>query len=919
MHTNLLKKAGAISLAAAMALCAVPYSAFAAGTGAPGETDSSKSDNNRKAQNDLGDHDTIDVNAKGSLHIYKYDTTSAEAADVYHEGDIKATGQEDTKVSDKLKDFAIQGVEFTYLKVGDIETYSKTDASTDTGSQVVVVYEIPTKLQQILNSTGQLPATGACPADGGNGPYVMTAANNVATPCSKTGVLHYDSTQLSNALKAILDSDNITAKNALESYLTDYKTEATDDDDVAVNEAAGAEAVTGKLVTDKKGEAKAENLPLGLYLIVETRVPEEVTSTVNPWLVTLPFTNTVVDNGPDAKHGGSNSKTGNEALTNDGGTPSGGTTDSNVGGDYWLYNFYAYPKNQTGNPTVDKSVRNSYNTETISENKGRKNDGVDSADSYTSALAGITAASLEGNIQNEAKKNVTKPIVVYNSSDGKNTADTSDAAYVANRGGYTVNNQQSGGGANYSKDFAYGDITTASEGDVLDYIIVSKLPHITSKATYLSQYTFTDTLGKGITYNNDPRIAIYNNKDDAAVNNTKNAVEIWEYSENNNTTPSTPTGYFGKNYVEITRDSTKTGETRLIVSMTENGLKRINHEENDASSNSVTDPNKGLSDYYMVLYYTATLESNDQVTLGDNGNQNDVQLTWSRTNNDFYNSLQDRNYVYSYGVDLTKTLAGTGGDLSKVQFKLYNTTDAYYIIAQEDATTKGLYNVTGKTKSKAEATTLIPNPETGKIFVKGLEADKYDLTEVKTDDGYTLLKDQIVIDIKGTERDVKASVAGTVGLTEANAQNIIQNYGTGIKNEDGQLVNAAKTDVTANSPKGQDANQSIDRVVAPGEANSEIDNSGGGTTANGRTIGKTDMYVGAINKATATVDGKDCKMLNSSTGDTESENAEVKMSVLNQKNWTLPQTGGAGLWAVTILGVLALAGGVAMNRKKKVA
>ena len=39
----------------------------------------------------------------------------------------------------------------------------------------------------------------------------------------------------------------------------------------------------------------------------------------------------------------------------------------------------------------------------------------------------------------------------------------------------------------------------------------------------------------------------------------------------------------------------------------------------------------------------------------------------------------------------------------------------------------------------------MPRPE--KILVNGTEADEYQLTEVATDDGYNLLKDQIVVDI----------------------------------------------------------------------------------------------------------------------------------------------------------------------------
>ena len=38
---------------------------------------------------------------------------------------------------------------------------------------------------------------------------------------------------------------------------------------------------------------------------------------------------------------------------------------------------------------------------------------------------------------------------------------------------------------------------TASDGDVIDYQLISTLPSITSESTYLTCYTFVDTLSKG--------------------------------------------------------------------------------------------------------------------------------------------------------------------------------------------------------------------------------------------------------------------------------------------------------------------------------------------------------------------------------------------------------------------------------------
>lgn len=822
------EKAAALSMATAMlaSVCAPTYTAVLSAV--PVAAASSKdTDNNTSKTKDLAHSDIIDMANTGSITVHKYDITSAEAAGAYTKGQYKPTGESDARIENALSKYAIQGVQFTYLKVGNIEQYSNTTAD---GSQLKVVYEIPTALAEILKLSE-------------NDATVMTG-DGISTPCTNAGVLHYTSTQINDALDAILKADDVAAKNALESYLIEYKEQNKDSDDVQA-------ADTGVIETDANGLATKDNLALGLYLMVETKVPEQVTSTVNPWFVSLPFTNTTADNNTETDHAED------------------GVTDK-VGGEKWLYKYVAYPKNQTGNPTIDKAVRNAY-----SSDAAHKNDKV---------------STTEGANYSGTKDSTS--LIVYNkdiASDNK--SDTSDTAYVANRGGYTGegNNVAGKDGKGYSNDYKYDDTTTASEGDLLDYRIVSKLPHITSKATYLSQYTFTDALSTGIAYNEETfKIAFYDNKADAEANNTNAAKEIWDLKHNKHQAA------FATVTVDDENGSEKVTANKATVKLTEKGLNQINGVNVKGAANpyETGDTKAGYSDYYMVLYYTATVNSDASVTLGDKGNVNDVSLVWSRTNNKYSNSLQDRNYVYSYGIDLTKTFSDNKGDATKVQFKLYNKTDAYYVIAKKGE--DGLYYVTGKTTDKAQGTTFTP-AATGRLYIKGLEGDKYQLTEVATDDGYTLLKDQMVINISETKRDIKASVAGTTGLEQAAADAIIKNYGTGIKNEDGQLVNAATTDIGSKAVAGPTSE-----------------------TANGRTIGKTDMYVGDIQAATATVDSKPCTLLTSSTGDTTSPNAEVKMAIENNKGFNMPLTGGTGLVGLVILGAGLLGGGVySMTRNKK--
>lgn len=63
---------------------------------------------------------TIDSGRKASLSLYKYDITAASADGAWDAASYVSTGVQDDAVTDKLAQYAIQGVEFTYLRVADI-------------------------------------------------------------------------------------------------------------------------------------------------------------------------------------------------------------------------------------------------------------------------------------------------------------------------------------------------------------------------------------------------------------------------------------------------------------------------------------------------------------------------------------------------------------------------------------------------------------------------------------------------------------------------------------------------------------------------------------------------------------------------------------------------------------------------------
>ena len=503
---------------------------------------------------------TIDPAKNASLSIYKYDITTASAEGAWDAESYVSTGLHDDTVIDKLSKYAIQGVEFTYLRIADI---TMNNELADGQRQVGVLYG--------FDSSDRSTA-------------VLSAISLTAADAHKTdnGINYFTSDVLNNKLAAALAANATNVKNALEA--------AVKNGGVAMTE------------TDATGHTSASNMEQGLYLVVETRVPENVTSTCNPFFVSLPMTT--------------------------------------VDGAAWNYDVTVYPKNQTGNPDLEKTVR-------------------------------------------EAKN-----------STGKNTGSLTDI-----------------------KD-GYAHTATASVGDVVDYQIISTLPTITSKASALSEYTYVDTLSKGIKYNKQD-VVIEFFRDSACTDK----IATWDESS----------GKFTVGYDDAANTMT--------IRMSDTGLAEIN----EAATVYTDSVKRGYSDCTMRISYAATLTADAK--MGDTDNPNEVVLTWRRTNNTYFDTLKDCCHVYTYGVDVLKRFSDNGGNLRNVKFRLHNDTDDIFVIADLK---DGVYYTKGFAAKKADATTFVPD-SSGHIVVKGLEDDAYSLTEIATDKGYVLLKDAVKIVIKTVE------------------------------------------------------------------------------------------------------------------------------------------------------------------------
>ena len=566
--------------------------------------------------------DVVDTSKTGSITIHKYDMTAAKQAGV-NTSQFTPTGKQDAAAEAALEKYAIKGAEFSYLRVGDVEQQSE-------NGKIQMIYELPTTIQQILG---------------------LTSSDAAKTEGSKT---YFTSQQINEKLAKALE-DNTVTKDKLEDYMGKNGT--------AMDE------------TNANGVTSKDKLPLGLYLIVETKAPENVTYTINPWFVQLP------------------------------------STDSK--GDDWFYDVICYPKNETGNPTLDKRVRNNPDQDNVTT-------------ANTDRLADFTSA------RNEYK---------------------------------------------------YQSTVTASKAERLDYQFISKLPHITSSTTYLSTYTFNDTMAKG-----------------------------------------------------------KSGDASTMkIEMTKAGLNELN---------------KKYSDKYIVVYYTAKVNTDDSVILGDKGNPNDVSLMWKRTNTNYYDILKDKCIVYSYGYDLTKKFSDSKGDATKVKFVVKNKTDNYYLVARADRA--GVYQVTGKSAKEADATQFSPSSD-GKLVINGIEGDEYGFTETHSDAGYSLLKKEVIVKVKETKADITPTEANITGI----------------------------------------------------QSKSDADSTANDGVPNGAVL-KNDVTV-QTTAASATVDEIKATM----TKHDDSGNAYINMQITNQKQFMLPMTGGAGNYLLIIAGVVVAGCGILILNKNR--
>ena len=246
----------------------------------------------------------IDTTKTGSIEINKYDMTAATADGVFSRGSFVVTGTVNNDAESVLAPYAIEGVVFSYIKIADITEYT---VQTEDGytSLVLYAFEKGAATTQLLTALG------------------LTAEDAYAEDAD---ALYFNSDALAAALTAKLRANSSNMKDTLGAFV----------------EAQGGSKMPA---TSKEGKTSVDGLELGLYLVLESGVPADVSRTTAPFFVSVPTTT--------------------------------------VDGTQWNYDVVLYPKNETDEPTLEKTLRES--AEDTGKHTGKTDD---IGDGYSNTATG---------------------------------------------------------------------------------------------------------------------------------------------------------------------------------------------------------------------------------------------------------------------------------------------------------------------------------------------------------------------------------------------------------------------------------------------------------------------------------------------------------------------------------------------------
>lgn len=545
------------------------------------------------------------------------------------------------------------------------------------------------------------------------------------------------------------------------STYTAYATDKTND----------SGTVTFNKVTVKNSdgsETKDVSLPLGLYLVIETKTPDQVTTPCKPFLVSVPMT--VKENDKDSKY-----------------VPT-----------EWLYDVHVYPKNKTdyGNITLIKKgqVGNGAANETLSgvtfklyKFVGTKTDGKISpftTTNYTDELDNTTMLWKQIKKSSTASGDNTGTEI---GPDGLLTTGSagSDLGKITVSGlsaGYYCFVEQ-GVGSNKAfitdqtphyfevKNGSSQEITVANNGEVttkgndeknLELTVTDPRPDVEKKVkdrapakdgdeyVEASDYSVGDNVPYKVTVKVPEVLLTATPKENEADNFVFEVTDTPENLKNNQDVKvytSANEEYKGAG-VNISYDAPENGFT---AKFTQAALKELVGTKADGSYNDT-----------FTITYTATLLKGADMTV--NGNKNTINLKYSnkidadgKINPGTSSEIEDGAVVYTFSIHVKKLGENANGKpLPGVKFNVYKevaegTTGAVkgseIGITGADANNYFVKVVIDDTKTDDTKYDLITGTN-GEAEVDGLANGTYYLVETATVNGYNLLSGPVKVTIQ---------------------------------------------------------------------------------------------------------------------------------------------------------------------------
>lgn len=552
--------------------------------------------------------------------------------------------------------------------------------------------------------------------------------------------------------------DGITTGDAVK-YQTYFKANTTEftaenlTDEVKGKEVKKTSESSGEKKTDKAGKVEFTGLEVGLYLVIETTLPQAVTQKAEPFLVSIPMTR--IGAGKDE------------------------TTNPN--NEVWMYDVTVYPKNSIaqGNVTLEKKgvtgsdTAHAVGLDGVKFTLYRKSD---TDGTYTAVADCTNKVTASGQIQFSNLRKGSYYIMETG------YADKADAGYILDTKAKYAFAIDKDGKVAENTDLTGDDVVKETEGVFA----------ISAEDSKLTVYNYKPDVEKTVTKrdgNNtvtDNGKTVGNHEADYGVGDKvtytltidvpANIAKLRTFTVTDTTVAAQLVHDTGRVTVSAkNKDNTVTDITSAY------GTPDIKTTEgkNSVLTIAFTPANlESVAGGQITITYTATVQK-DAIVAGS-GNVNSAKLQYSRTTdttkaeegeNKPY-EIEDQSVVYTFSTSLLKKGEGgtyDGTAMPGVKFELYKKVET------DEWGTDDTVVIAGKTYAKSsdvvknavelglatdanETWILIPHPDAlnagrgddagttdanGKLTYSGLPKGTYKFVETKTLDGYNLLSEPV--------------------------------------------------------------------------------------------------------------------------------------------------------------------------------